>query len=183
VRQSVEALTIAEIGLQPTEFAEPLLVAWNSGKKSQGELRKALEKDVWPSYGTGLWDESWAEFYGNMARAVQPYAHYTPELQGWQFSAVAYDGGKSFVASTGLETYDDLLATRVTLFHVLLTWMLGRILLAHGRNPDVLMRDAEILRLGREIGKSKLLVERGDWWMQFAPHMLFKPGEDWRDES
>jgi hypothetical protein len=34
VRQSVEALTIAEIGLQTAEFAEPLLAAWKDGKKS-----------------------------------------------------------------------------------------------------------------------------------------------------
>lgn len=89
VRQSVEALTIAELGLQPPEFAEPLLTAWKDGKKSHGELRKALEQNVWPCYGTGLWDETWAEFYGNLAKAVQPYAHYTSELQGWQFTTVA----------------------------------------------------------------------------------------------
>jgi len=29
------------------------------------------------AYGTGLWDEPWSDFYGNLARAVQPYAHYT----------------------------------------------------------------------------------------------------------
>src|SRR5438552_7036328 len=69
VRQSVEALTIAEIGLQSPEFAEPLLGAWKEGKKSHGELRKALEQNVWPQYGTGLWDETWAEFYGNLAKA------------------------------------------------------------------------------------------------------------------
>lgn len=183
VRQSVEALTIAEIGLQPPDFAEPLLSAWKEGKKSHGELRKALEKEVWPSYGSGLWDETWAEFYGNLARAVQPYAHYTSELQGWQFAMVAYGGGNQFVAMHGLETYDPLQATRITLFQMLLTWMLGRILLAHGRSPDVMSRRESIVRLGRALGKSKLLFERGDWWTQLAPHMLFKPGHDWRDDT
>lgn len=138
VRQSVEALTIAEIGLQEPRWAEPLLDAWNDGKKSHGELRKALEQDIWPSYGVGLWDETWFEFYGNLAKAVQPYAHYTSRLQGWQFAVISYSGGREFVAMTGLETYDPLQATRITLFHMLLTWMLGRILLAHGKNPDVL---------------------------------------------
>jgi len=38
VRQSVEALTIAEVGLQPKLLAEPLLSEWKEGKKSQGEL-------------------------------------------------------------------------------------------------------------------------------------------------
>jgi hypothetical protein len=183
VRQSVEALTIAEIGLQPPEFAEPLLSAWKEGKKSHGELRRALEQDVWPTYGTGLWDERWAEFYGNLARAVQPYAHYTSELQGWQFATVAYDGGREFMAMFGLETYDVLQATRITLFQMLLTWMLGRILLAHGRNLDVLARRDSILGLGRALGSSKLLFQRGEWWAQLAPHMLFKPGHDWRDDT
>jgi len=183
VRQSVEALTIAEVGLQPSEFAEPLLAAWKAGKKTHGELRKALEKDVWSGYGAGLWDESWAEFYGNLARAVQPYAHYTSELQGWQFVTVAYEGNRKFVAMHGLETYDPLQATRVTLFHMLLTWMLGRILLAHGKNPDVLERRESILRLGRALGASKLLFKRGEWWAQLAPYMLFKPGHEWRDDT
>jgi hypothetical protein len=183
VRQSVEALTIVEVGLQPPQFAEPLLFAWKAGKKTQGDLRKALERDVWPSCGKGLWDESWAEFYGNLARAVQPYAHYTPDLQGWQFATVDYDGGREFTATFGLETYDTLQATRITLFHMLLTWMLGRVLLAHGQNPDVLQRRESILTLGRALGASKLLFERGQWWCQLAPHMLFKPGHDWRDDA
>lgn len=183
VRQSVEALTIAEIALQPPVFAEPLLVGWKEGKKSHGELRKALERDVWPTYGRGLWDESWAEFYGNLARAVQPYAHYTSELQGWQFATVAYEGGTEFTAMLGLETYDPLQATRITLFHMLLTYVLGRILLAQGKNPDVLSRRAEILELGQALSSSKLLFQRGEWWAQLAPHMLFKPGNDWRHDT
>jgi len=183
VRQSVEALTIAEIGLQSPEFAEPLLVAWKEGKKSHGELRKALEQSVWPRYGTGLWGETWAEFYGNLARAVQPYAHYTSELQGWQFATVDYNGGKDFVAKFGLETYDPLQATRITLFHMLLTYMLGRILLVHGKNPDVMARQGDILKLGHALGSSKLLFKRGEWWSQLAPHMLFKPGHDWRHDT
>jgi hypothetical protein len=183
VRQSVEALTIAEVGLQPAQFAEPLLRAWKEGKKSHGELRQALERDVWPMYGSGLWNEGWAEFFGNLARAVQPYAHYTSELQGWQFATVAYAGGNDFVATFGLETYDALQASRITLFHMLLTWMLGRILLAHGRNVDVLARRDSIIRLGRALALSKLLFEGGEWWKQLAPVMLFKPGHAWRDDT
>jgi len=183
VRQSVEALTVAEIGLQSPQFAEPLLADWKEGKKSHGELRRALERDVWPGYGSGLWDESWAEFYGNLARAVQPYAHYTSELQGWQFATVAHDGSRHFVATFGLETYDALQATRITLFQMLLTWMLGRILLAHGKNADVMARRDSIVRLGHALGASKLLFKRGEWWAQLAPHMFFKPGHDWRSDT
>jgi hypothetical protein len=183
VRQSVEALTIAEIGLQDASFAEPLLRGWKKGKKSHGELRRALEREIWPRYGAGLWDEPWAEFYGNLARAIQPYAHYTTELQGWQFATVLDDGGESFITQHGLGTYDALQATRITFFHMLLTWMLGRILLAHGKNNDVEDRRQDILKLGKALGESKLLFKRGKWWSQFAPHMRFKPGHDWRADT
>lgn len=183
VRQSVEALTITEIGLQAPEFAEPLLLAWKDGKKSHGELRRALEHNIWPNYGNGLWEETWSEFYGNLARAVQPYAHYSSELQGWQFVTLDYDGGKEFTAAYGLQTYDALQATRVTLFHMLLTYMLGRILLVHGKNADVLSRRPDIVELGQALASSKLLFNAGEWWAQLAPHMLFNSDRNWRDDS
>lgn len=182
VRQSLEALSIAEVALQRPEFAEPLLTVWKEEKKTHGEIRKALERDVWPSYGRGLWAEGWAEFYGNVARAVQDYAHYTPKLQGWQFTTLSHDGGQRAVVAYGLETYDALLATRITLLHILLSWMLGRVLLAHGQNHDVLARQQDIVNLGDALGSSKLLFREGDWGSQLAPMMLFNPGVSWRDD-
>lgn len=176
LRQSIEALTVAEVGLQAPAFAEPLLQGWLKGKKSQGELRKALEAEIWPTYGHGLWDEPWSEFYANMAKAVQPYAHYTQELQGWQYAVVSHNNDGQFIAMTGLETYDPTQATRVTLFHMLLTFMLGRILLAHGGNPDVNKRESQITKLGGSIAGSRLLFEKGEWGTQFAPHMLLRHG-------
>ena len=84
IRQCVEALTLIDLGLQEPSYREPLLEKWETGKKSHGEIRKALEQDIWPNYGHGLWDEPWREYFGNLARAVQPYAHYSPEVMGWQ---------------------------------------------------------------------------------------------------
>lgn len=183
VRQSIEAITVAEIALQTPNWAEPLLGAWKEERKSHGEMRKALERDVWPSYGSGLWTEPWADFYANLARAVQDYAHYTPKLQGWQFATLGHDGAKHAVVTYGLETYDALLATRITLLHMLLTWMLGRILLAHGQSRDVSERHQQIVRLGNALGSSKLLFREGDWGTQLAPMMMFKSGVDWRDDT
>jgi hypothetical protein len=176
VRQSIEALTVAEVGLQEAEFAEPLLQDWLKGRKSQGQLRQALEADIWPTYGTGLWDEKWAEFYANLARAVQPYAHYTQELQGWQYAVVSHDMESSFIAMTGLGTYDPTQASRVTLFHMLLTYMLGRILLVHGHNLDVCAREEAITKLGSALSESRLLFRKRNWGLQLAPHMLFRGG-------
>lgn len=182
VRQCVEAITIFEIGLQDRSFTEPLLMAWKEGSKSQGELRRSLENHVWTSYGTGLWEELWAEFFGNLARSVQPYAHYTPELQGWQFATVNYSGGHEFTVMVGPGTYDALQASRVTLLHCLVGWAMARVLLASKRNSGIRQWSVEIDELGRALAKSKLLFHRADWGAQLAPHMLFLPGHDWTDE-
>jgi hypothetical protein len=183
IRQSVEALTVAEIGLQESRFATPLLGAWNEGNKTHGELRAALERDIWPHYGSGLWDEPWSDFYRNLGKAVQSYAHYTHQLQGWQLVTLQSDGNLERTVTFGIGTYDPLLATRITFFQMLLTWMLGRILLTHGRNADVLARRGEITRLGRALGASKLLFKGGEWWAQLTPDMVFKPGYDWMDKD
>jgi len=88
LRQCIEALTVFELGLQPAQYADAVLQQWRDGKITHGELRAKLEKDVWPKYGSGLWDEPWAEFFGNLARSVQPYAHYSPSLMEWQKTIV-----------------------------------------------------------------------------------------------
>ncbi len=84
---------------------------------------------------------------------------------------------------TGLETYDSLKATRITFFHMLLTWMLGRILLMNGRSGDILQRRGEIVRLGHALRSSKLLFQRAEWWAQLTPNFWFKPGHDWMDDA
>jgi hypothetical protein len=180
VRQSVEALTVVDIGLQPSKFAEPLLCGWKEGKKSHGQLRQALEKEIWPRYGKGLWEEPWSTFYANLAQAVQPYAHYSPELQGWQFMMLEYKGAKNSIFATGMNTFDDLKATRITLFHTILTWVLGRLLMAHGGTEKIKSIITRVNDLGQAIASSSLLFKRDDWGWQLVPHMIFKPGYDWR---
>jgi hypothetical protein len=182
VRQALEALTLIDLGLHPSTFSDPVLDRWKSGRISHGEIRAHLEKEVWHSYGHGLWAEPWSEFFGNLARAVQPYAHYTPELQGWQDQVIEQHGEREATITVGLLTYDPLKASRVTLLHMLLAWALGRILLVHRDNPDVLAREAEIHLLGESLSQSKLLIKNQKWGVQLLPHMWFRPGVNWRGE-
>jgi hypothetical protein len=181
VRQCVEALTLVEIGLQEQEYRNSLLEGWSNETKSQGEIRKALERDVWGRYGRGLWTETWAEFFGEFARAVQPYAHYTQLLQGWQFASPpgqqltrSADGNYLFLAQIGLNTYDGLKGTRITLLHCLLAWTLARILLANDSDNTV---DPNVIEeLGTAIGKSELLGGGTlKWHQEFWPHMFDQP--------
>jgi len=182
LRQCVETLTIIEIGLQNAKYAEPLLLAWAEGRKSHGELRKSLEEDVWPSYGTGLWDEPWSKYFGNLARAVQPYAHYSPEVQGWQWVNVMQLGENSFLMGIGPQTYDDLKASRITLLHMLVGWTLARILLESNRSDPINQSKHRIVELGNALAQSKLLFKGEDWATQLIPHMWFRQGHSYRDE-
>jgi hypothetical protein len=181
LRQCVEALTIIEIGLQNPKYALPLLSDWSTGAKSQGELRKSLEETIWPSRGKGLWEETWTEYFGNLARALQPYAHYSPNLLGWQYVMVEQLDEDYSVVGVGPNTYDALKASRITLLHILVGWTLGRILLDSVRSKTSEDSKGKIARLGMALSESKLLFKGKNWPSQLMPHMMFKPGRSWRD--
>jgi len=107
VRQCLEAFTIVDVGLQHPVYPEPLLLAWSEEKTTAGQLRQNLEHDMWPQYGKGSWSESRAEFFGNLAQSVHPYAHYSPELQGWQWATIKSGKTGAWLA-IGPTTYDEL---------------------------------------------------------------------------
>lgn len=181
LRQCVESLTIVDCGLQPDSLAIPLLTNWKEGKKKTSDIRIELEKHVWPRYGTGLWTESWAEFFGNLARAVQPYAHFSSELMGWQISLDAVTAGVG-IARFGPRTYDPLNASRITLFQSIIQWALGRLLLAAGHISRESSLPFELRSLGEHLSRSKLLFANKPWDVQLMPHMWFNDGSDWRED-
>jgi hypothetical protein len=182
VRQCLEALTIIDIGLQNPVYAEPLLLAWSEGKKTAGQLRQNLEHDIWPRYGQGWWGESWAEFFGNLAQSVHPYAHYSPELQGWQWATIT-SGETGALMAIGPNTYDELRAARITLLHILLVWTSGRLILAHNEKSLESTHREKIVELGAALASSNLLFEKENWGVQLVPHIVFKTGYDWRKQA
>ncbi|MFB3891569.1 MAG: hypothetical protein ACE15C_06050 [Phycisphaerae bacterium] len=186
LRQCVEALAVIDAGFQEPLLRDDLLADWLSGKRSCGELRKALEAKAWHRYGLGLWSESWAEFFRNLASAVQPYAHYTPSLFEWQRSVVHSDGvnrsGKlQMIFSTGPICQDPVKLSRIALLQSLVVWTLGRLLLSNATNPQPAGLNEAIAQLGRAIGGSKLLFRSKDWADEMMPHLIFRPDVDWRD--
>jgi hypothetical protein len=130
----------------------------------------------------GLWDEPWADFFGNLARAVQPYAHYSPQLLGWQMAFHGYGGGNRFLVKVGPAAYDALKASRIALLHALVIWTLARLLLQNSQLPDVSDLAAAVSALGNALASSKLLFKSKNWADELAPHVLFKPGHDWQDD-
>jgi hypothetical protein len=184
-RHSVEALTLIDLGFQEPEYNSQLLSAWKEGKKSAGEIRKYLGRDVWPRYGTGLWSESWSDFFGNLARAVQPFAHYSNELMYWQFFVPSQpisssaDGARNILAALRCPTNDPVKAARLTLLSAMIIWTLGRILLAN--RPSWRGPRGELDALGMAICGSKLLDPGENWSDQLLGLYYFKPGFDWVD--
>lgn len=172
-RQCLEALTVIELGICGHAQSEAKLLKWDSDKIKAGEIRAWLEQHVWPSYGSGLWAEPWATFMREFASALQPYAHYSSKLAQWQVRLHPNVGNKGNLS--GLTTaiiemcpraYDAQKATRITLFHAVITYVLGRIWLAGNRADSEFQ--AVITRLGIAIGKSRYLDGHAtDWGQQF----------------
>jgi hypothetical protein len=185
LRQCVEALTLIDLGLQPHEYNTPVFLAWEQGKKSHGQIRAQLEADVWPRYGVGLWNEPWAEFFGKLARAVQAYAHYSPELMRWQVflpnqtPVPSDDGTLLLLAKVSHGEPDPVKSYRIYLMNALVMWTLGRLLLAN--SPPHAEFEDKLQALGKALGESQLLFKNRDWNEELTGNMFFMPEHDWSD--
>jgi len=169
-RQCLEAMSIVELGLTPHGGAADVLLRWEQDKITPGALRGWLETNAWPAYGSGLWAEPWSDFMRQLAGAIQPYAHYTSRLAQWQ---AHFMGRRDPVEPNTMlvrfapRAYDPQKATRITLFHAILTYTLARIWIAsRDRSDDEFV--ALVNRLGKALGRSKYLDgHQTDWEQQF----------------
>ncbi len=172
LRQCVEAISIIELGLCGHTDAEATLLKWDADDLTPGKLRAWLQDNVWSKYGVGLWTEPWSTFMREFAGAVQPYAHYGRDLAQWQLRLHRfYEGTEPNKDSRAIlemrpRAYDAQKATRITLFHALLHYTLGRIWLIANPKDDKFA--ALITRMGTELGKSRYLDgHQTDWGQQF----------------
>lgn len=178
-RQCIEATTIVELGVCGHAEAENVLLKWDADKINPGKLRGWLERSVWSQYGFGLWTEPWSTFMREFAAAVQPYAHYGTDLAKWQvrlldISEVSRDSDKSWQGLIEVKprAYDPQKATRITLFHAILTFTLGRIWTT--ANPSDKEFAALINRLRIALGKSQYLDGHQTNWSQQFWAMVWK---------
>jgi hypothetical protein len=177
-RQCLEALAVIELGICGHKDAEAVLLKWDSDNLTPGKLRAWLEQNVWPAYGTGMWNEPWTTFMGEFAAALQPYAHYGSKLSQWQVRLLPGIGPEegSFEPLTALiearpRAYDAQKATRITLFHAILTYTLGRIWLASNQGDHVFA--SQVTKLGTALGKSQYLDGHATNWSQQFWAMLW----------
>lgn len=187
LRQCVESLTIIDVGLQPSAYRDFLLDEWHKGNKTTGALRKDLEREVWPRYGPGIWDEPWSEYFSNLAWAVHPYAHYSPQLQGWQMSFVAspISGREPAhpVVVTGPRTFEPVKIARISLLQCLVIYTLARLLLVNRPSCTFTPHAPHVERLRSAIASSKLLCKTKNWADELTPYLWFLPGKDWLDDA
>lgn len=171
-RQCVESMNIIEIGICGHPEAQSVLERWESDKLTPGKLRAWLQENVWESYGSGLWNEPWSTFMREFTAALQPYAHYSSKLAQWQMRLVPgalpseSENGFNRVLEMRPRAYDPQKTTRITLFHALVTYALGRICIARQSSKSPL--DQNVLKLGKALGKSNYLDGHStDWGQQF----------------
>lgn len=172
-RQVVEALTVIEVGFLAASGRPLLLEGWLSDEASLGSLRKRLAREAWPAYGTGLWAETWTDFFGNLAMAVQPYAHCTNDLMQWGLSIRHCPRPEpgldemTMIAAAG--AYDPEKASRLTLLDATCVWTLGRLCSQYGDTAH----DLELELMRSSIAESRLLDPGSDWGRQLIPHQWF----------
>lgn len=171
-RQCVEAIGVIELGMCRHPDAEAVLLKWEADELTAGKLRAWLQTHVWPGYGSGLWNEPWSTFMREFAGAIQPYAHYSRSLAQWQlrlhrfYNADEPNADSHAIIEMRPRAYDAQKATRITLFHALLSYVLGRIWQA--ANPADAEFAALMAGLGLALGKSRYLDgHQTDWSQQF----------------
>lgn len=170
-RQCIEAISVIELGICLHPEAEAQLLRWEADKMNAGQVRAWLQDNVWPQYGNGLWSETWSIFMREFAKAIQPYAHYSRSLAQWQLrlhglhdTSSETDPSLSAIIEVRPRAYDPQKATRITLFHALLTYLLGRVSMDADRND--LKFAALVTRLGVALGKSRYLDGRDTNWSE-----------------
>lgn len=181
-RQCVEAIGVIELGICGHPDAEAQLLKWNGDRLTPGKLRQWLQANVWPPYGSGLWTEPWFTFMGQFPAAVQPYAHYGRSLAQWQLRLHSIhdtpDDPEALlrgIIEMRPRAYEAQKATRITLFHAILTYTLGRMWIA--ANAGDAEFAALISRLGSALGKSRYLDgHQTDWSQQFWANVWLRGG-------
>lgn len=174
-RQCVESIGVVELGVCIVPGAADQLMKWWDDELTPGKLRKWLQENAWNSYGAGIWQEPWSVFMEQFARSTQPYAHYCKKLSLWQQRLAnvsrAEDGSYAAVIEIKPQAYDAQKATRITLYHAIINYVLAKIWVA--ANPSDAAYTNLVSSFGEALGKSRYLDGHSTDWSEQLWAMLW----------
>lgn len=162
-RQVFEATSVIEVGFSGADGLTTL-ERWAAGRITAGGLRKWLEENSWPRYPSVKSGLSWAAFMASLGKALQPYAHFSPELLQWNMNMIQPpgDSGPGVVAIG--PSYDRVRSARIQLVRGALLWTLGTVMIQHDAQSLPRSTVERVGNLGDEIFAS-------EWWIS----------DDWSD--
>jgi hypothetical protein len=166
LRDAVEALSLVALAISDDPEKVRILNQWNEERLSSGDLRKQLETRVWPSVTiTGLWGEAWEIFWASLARAVQPYAHFSPLRMRWHQHVQIIDGKWHVWINHPAGDFEPYRAARVVAFQLLVFWAFAELVCAFNAAPA-----NHLSRLTKFAGDARQWLSTND---------VFFQGEKW----
>ena len=167
-RQAFEALSIIELGFLGARGRTQLL-RWEAGSITAGGVRQWLEAEEWSAYPTGIKGVSWIDYMRSLAKALQPYAHFSPSLLQWNMNVIrAPDARQPGMVAVG-PSFDASRAARIQLLRGVLLWALGTVMEAQiGARSGWWQEELKILRA--EIEGSEWLISE-NWAEVLIPHI------------
>ncbi len=175
LRHSVEALSVVAMGISSWSQKVKTLEKWEKEKLSQGALRRSLEQDVWPTTGLrGLWGESWSQFWRNLCKAVQPYAHFSPPLMRWHQRAEMKGDKFLFWVNHPEGDFEQYRADRIATFQLLVLWAFGELVNAFQAAPEPelesLIKLVNAIRL--QLSVAPVFFHGENWEVQLLPFVF-----------
>lgn len=177
LRHAVEALDIVAISICHHLDKVAILQRWDDEKISQGDIRRILEEDVWPMTPLkGLWNQSWADFWKSLSKAVQPYAHFSPPLMRWHQKVEELGDKLVFWINDPRGDAEQFKADRIAYFQLLVFWAFAEIVRAFRAAPDADLDSLTTLADSsrQKLASSPTFFTGGSWDTQLLPFVWLK---------
>lgn len=172
LRQVIEALGVMTISISGLPDRISVLRRWKDNKLTAGRIRQILENRIWVNFPvSGLWDEDWATFFRNIARSVQPYAHFTTGLMNWHWTVLSDSPPYMLAVGPSDDHYDEAKALRVRTLEGITVWCMGSIIAALGstRGDSLAALSESLTRLRQVLLSLETIWPKGNWPAHLAP--------------
>ena len=185
LRDAVEALSLVAVGICHDGEKLRILNEWNEEKQSAGDVRKYLERTVWPTVSiSGLWGERWSDFWASLARAVQPYSHVSPLRLRWHQHVEIIDGKWHVWINHLAGDFELYRAARIGAFQLVLLWAFAEIVCAFAAAPAAHLSQLRTLANNARqwLSKNEVFFHGENWEVQLIPFVYPTSPRYWGQE-